>query len=218
MMPLLRFLILSLTFCLALSGNIQAQSVPRVLLSLHSDQEPVEALGFLFSSQGSIQKPDVEIRPFGKGRYRLAFVYAAREIHPDTMATAMVKFPDGSVEFVRSTPLRNEALRAPLVDLPLCEDMHTKTQAAAAEVGLLQSLVEVRTKRIQQSELVLRRDLTEAKLQRLRKLERGFGLASEPLLSLDIPIDQFVARLYRILAVAKTFETNRSATTKKDSK
>lgn len=205
---------LSAMLCCALvPGLCIAASEPAksVQVDVYSHVEPSTAVGLLMSAGKTIQKLNPKIEKPSTGTITVSFPYSADEIAPDSVATALVVSEKGEVVFGNVKPVTGTEVDQGLGSLPLCPEEQQVSAALASQSSLLEELYRIRLKRRDQAKLQTTEVLNGPFLERLQKLERGFGLARERELNAELSPLELIDRLSRIRDALRNWETRQEA-------
>lgn len=173
--------------------------------------DPGTAVGMLISADGTIQKLNPTIESKNPGIITISFPAAASELRADTVATAMVVSKKGEVVFGPVRPVSGAEVDQSLGSIPLCPDETVSSTTLASQVSLLEELYRIRLRRRDQAKAQAGQTLSGDLLERLQKLERGFGLAREKELSANLPVLELVDRLSRIQDALRSWEKRKEA-------
>lgn len=186
----------------------QAQFSRDVTVLVHSTSKPSSAQGMILANGQLIRKADTEISKIDGSTYSVKFSYYRREAHNgNATATAQIIGKDGSVAYGNLVPLLWTRISNPLVELPLCDEETEVQPKVKRQFALIESLIEIRTKRRRFAKVKVKNILDAGFLKRLQRLERGFGLAiNEPELSPKLPPAILNDRISRILHAVKTYD------------
>ena len=186
-----------------LYGTAITQAAPQVAnVPVETSLEAGRALGLLISPSGTRQVTGVEVVKAEEGGVIVSVPYDDTQIAPGTMVSAMVVDDSGAFAFGAVRELSSSGSTAPEI-LPCPEEPVTLELAHA--LTSIQKLVEVRNKLVEVGKQRTVHLLQGDFLNKLRKLEKGFGLVQEPELSPDLDPFLLVDRLERILNVLKTY-------------
>lgn len=209
--PALFAVSLALSFIHHGAPSIAYAEDKEVIIRIDSDIEPVRAVGLVLTSDGTTEKSDAKFARSQSGNLEVTFSYTSEEAGSDALATAMVQSSDGSVAFghVRKLSAINGSR-----DLPVCKGEKLAIAPNPSQIGLLQSLVDVRSARRELVQAKVSNLMKDDFLEMLKKLESGFGLTYAKELSPSLPPVELIDRLTRILNAVKNYrmsKANRSA-------
>jgi hypothetical protein len=196
------------TFALSFFTSTARAEVAEVIIS--AKFEPVKAAGLLISSTGAIHKKDASYEKLENGWYSVTFPYGGSEVGHDTMVTAEVSSAAGDVAFGNLRSIHAPDSKRIALDLPECPHEPPAQTPNIEQLGLLLKLVEVRSARRELVQIKVNRMLEGPFLEKLRKLEQGFGLAEgERPLDVDLPSVELVNRLSKISIAIKNYELHK---------
>lgn len=178
-----------------------------IQVDVSSFVEPATAIGLLMSSGKTLQKFNPKIEKPSPGTITVTFPYSAAEISPDSMATALVVSEKGEVVFGNVKPITGTEVDQALGMLPLCPDDQQVSAALASQSSLLEELYRIRLKRRDQAKAQAEQLMSGEFLERLQKLERGFGLAREKELNATLGPLELIDRLTRLRDALRNWET-----------
>jgi hypothetical protein len=167
--------------------------------------EPVSAVGLIINGTTTTQKIEATFKRGRGERLTVSFPVREAETKEGAMATALVIAEDGVMAFGEMKPIGTPDQRAVASDIPDCPPEKLVTTGLEGQLGLLESLLEVRTARRANSQQRLREILTPELVAKLAKLEKGFGLARPSALSANLPPLEVHERSVRISAALKGF-------------
>ena len=193
--------------CLCLGSTHSFAEERSISVLVDTDLEPTEASVLLLSAQCTIQKPTKLIGRNQLGQIQVTFSYDSKEVRPDTVASAIVRTAAGDVAFGFVKSLSEQTLDT--VSLPTCDASEGESPALESQVGLIRSLVQVRTARREIVQKKLAAVMAEDFLETMKKLERGFGLVYSSELSSELPPSELVDRLSRLLNAVTNYRNRR---------
>ena len=192
----------ALISCLLSAPAFSAQEVAEVLIP--TKLEPTQALGLLISPNGVQQIANTEMIKSEKGELIVAVPYDEDKTLPGTLVTAMVFGKSGAFAFGAMRELPPKGVRPAPAEMPLCPEEPAGPELTHAMTSI-QKLVEIRGKLVETNQHRVVGMLNEELLNKLKKLERGFGLEREQELSPHMDPFLLVDRLDRILNALKTY-------------
>jgi hypothetical protein len=201
--------LIALPICLAHADSVAGSAVQ---VDVSSSIEPATGVGLLISAGKTIQKVNPKIEKAGPGAITVTIPYSNSEISSDTVATALVVSDKGEVVFGNVRPVLGTELDAALATIPLCSDDQVNTAALSGQLSLLEELYRIRVKRRDEHKNKAARILSGNLLERLQKLERGFGLAREKELSADLTAFELLDRVSRLRDALKNWEKKKEPT------
>jgi hypothetical protein len=135
--------------------------------------------------------------------------YSDADRRAGALATALVSLKNGSVALADVVSLQSDFPDNSFTDLPLCDANVKLPVLSESQLGNLKRLVEIRSQRRAVLQTKMARLLQGASLEKLRKLERGFGTGTGVPLSPALLPFELVDRLSRLKQAISTYETNR---------
>jgi len=189
------------SLCLADRGR-------KARIAVNVQFDPVSSIGLLISPTTSLQILDTETSRDSSGNIIVSFPYSKAQTAKGMVASAMVVSESGEIAFGRTVPLAGKAGGASMyARLPECKNKLPSGTTIQGQYALLESLVEIRGKRRRYSRVKLEEILDDVFLDRLKKIESGFGLESSSALDpMMNPVD-LAQRLSALKAAVMTYET-----------
>ena len=168
---------------------------------------PLSGMGLIMDSTGTHTFTDIELSTPKTNTVRAKFTVPDGSAGKDALASVVVFASDGATAF--STVRSLQSITLP--KLPECPKKEAVMLTDQNQVGVLQSLVTIRSDRRDTARAKVLQQLNPDYLERLKKLEKGFGLPSEPALSGDLPPVVLVDRLNRILNAVRNYRSNKKS-------
>ena len=168
--------------------------------------EPISGVGIVMKPSGVIQKPTVEFTKIDKGLWRATFVVLSSEIDDHSFASVMLMSSEGDI----ATSAVQAVSRLIAPEIPKCPPQQAISLAAETQVGVLQSLVSIRSARRDNAQARIVALMQGDYLEKLRNLEKGFGLSRGRELSSDLPPLELIDRLSRILNSVHNYKASKS--------
>ena len=184
------------------ASSFAAQQVADV--TLRTDLESEAAVGLLISQNGTRQVTNTEIIRPEQGVIIVSIPYDDAKIEPGTLITAMVTAKDGAFVMGELRELPPPGVDPQPREIPLCPEEPAGLELARAMTSI-HKLVEIRSKLVETGRRRIENMFTEDLLNKLKKFEKGFGLAQEPPLRAEMSPFELVDRLQRILNALKTY-------------
>ncbi len=135
--------------------------------------------------------------------------YTDADKRSGALATALVSLSNGSVALADVVSLQGDYPDNSFTDLPLCDANLQIPALSESQLGNLKRLVEIRSQRRAVLQTKMARLLQGSALEKLRKLERGFGTGTGIPLSPALFPFELVDRLSRLKQAITTYEANR---------
>lgn len=173
------------------------------------DGEIQTAIGIIISGSGTRQ---VRVDPPVKRDNQSVVVeipYTDKDKKAGALATALVSMKSGSVALADVVSLEEDYPDNAFSDIPLCSNSVDVPPLAESQLGNLKRLVEIRSQRRAVLQTKLARLMQGASLEKLRKLERGFGTGAATPVNPGMLPYELVDRLSRLRQAISTYESNR---------
>lgn len=183
----------------------------KLTLKIESDQDPTSSVGLLISSDGTTQKLETEVKRLDNRFVTVSFNCDDDEVRNDSVATAMIVTADGEILFSDLQPVLLSDNTSALAELPDCPDKINLPPAIEDQYANLQKLVEIRGQRRAISQTRITRIMQDAFLEKLRKLERGFGLDQKKELAPDMNPLELLDRLSRLQTALRNYQANKKS-------
>ena len=192
--------------CIVSSANSALAQTRLAEVQVKASVEPVQATGLILSPFGISEVTETKVSSLKPGIFVVSFAVPEDAAKEADAVSAIVQAADGSVSYgsVNSIPVpgRGETLSG----LPDCTAPNIAAIPADGQDALLVKLIRVRSQRREISRQHLATLLDKLTLDRLSKMETGFGLqASEPL-SPTLPVTELNQRLFNLLAAVTSFD------------
>jgi hypothetical protein len=166
---------------------------------------PLSGLGLVMNAQDTKTFSTVDIKPVKDGVYLAKFKIPESLISKETLASVVIFSSDGQMAFSTVQQLQSALFNLP----PKCSKKDTVVLSSQNQVGVLQSLVTIRGARRDTAKAKVDQQLNSNYIERLKKLEKGFGLPANPELSAEIPPADLIERLSRILNAVRNYRSNK---------
>ncbi len=164
------------------------------------------ATGLLMSSGKTKRVDQASVRLEPNGYTVVSFTVSPNDALEGAFASAMLSNAQGEVAFADVRTVSAQGSGLSFARLPECAESISTKAFQYNQLGLLQSLVNVRTNRRNVEQQKIEKLMQGKFLERLRKLERGFGLGDASDLRADIRSDELVARLARLQYAVQAYE------------
>lgn len=189
----------ALALSLLLASPLSAQELVEVVVPKHPQADT--AVGLLISPEGTTEVYNVQTRPKGASEVQITIPTGQSARGSHRYATGMLLSPDGEASFSAVT-----RIGAPANSLPICQESLPSSSELVTQSGVLQSLADLRSARVNVMLDKFRLRLSQFDQERLAKLEKGFGLEEPPALDKVENPFKLVERLSRLLVAIKTYE------------
>lgn len=195
----------------ALAGGA-AVARAEVVIDIQAPVKPVvsESQVVVFSGDGMESVPVTQVVPLGRATYRLEFAPPPNASRGSFFSPSLV-LEDGSK---LSLPVKQVFWadgKAELRRPEECKRPDVNTLVLAQQQGLLESLVQVRSQRQEIAQKKLEQMMSPEQLEKLRRLEEGFGLRYAEPLSASLSPFELVDRLSRLHFALQSFRHNQRA-------
>lgn len=177
----------------------------RISVDVKAPFEPASAVGLIINETTTVQKVDAVISRSKDNGIVVSFPFRDSEIKDGAAATAMVIAEDGTMAFGEMKLIDSPESRRSLSEIPECPAEKIVTSGLEGQLGLLQSLLDVRTARRTNAQRQLQEFLTPEMIAKLSRLEKGFGLVNPTPLSARMSPLELNDRIIRITAALKDF-------------
>ena len=183
----------------------------KISIDVQTQVEPATAVGLIISNGKTVQKLNPQIEKASPGSIVVSFEVKESEIYSDSAASALVVSNRGEVVFGNVKLLEDPRFDEALSNVPYCKAEQVSSTALSGQLPLLEELYRIRLKRRDQTKAQVGAILDSDTLAKLRKLERGFGLAREKELSIDLPALELVDRLARLQTALRSWEKRKES-------
>lgn len=199
-------LIIVLSICCATFVSAQDRSIE---INVNAGFKPVTMIGLLMTDGRTIQKSISKSEQISADVTMLTIPYQPEEVDSGTMATAMLIGPEGEVAMGDVKLITGSRSTKSFHSLPECSDELNVPPGLSDQVGLLESLVEIRSARREGNQLRISQIMSGPFLEKLRRLEKGFGMKHATKLSEDLTAFELVDRLSRLSNAIKNYQTSK---------
>lgn len=204
----MRYLLFSVFFIWISETSVFGQD-RTIQVNVSGNFRPSASQGFIFVKQKVIPKPVMKVEMLADENMLVSIPYQPQEIEDGAFATAVLFGPQGEVAFGDVKLVTDSASTKSFYSLPDCQEKVEVPPGLSQQIGLLESLVEIRAARREAHQLRLRKTLDDTFLEKLRRLERGFGLSYSKKLSPDLSAFELVDRLSRLSNAIKNYQSNK---------
>ncbi len=202
----MRAIICSIITSALLVSNAFAQGFTRnIEINVFTKSDPAQAVGLVFSSSGAEQKLGPKLRRVSDELVIVTYPLNENNIQADTFGSALVILANGDVVLGEVKPLALRAEHSSAYSLPACVEPEDSSALKISEVGPLQRLVDFRTRRRTIAKDKLRLILSDEFVDKLGKLEQGFGLARESQLNADTHPLEIIDRATRLANAIRNY-------------
>ena len=174
-----------------------------VQVNVATSFEPKEAVGLILSSSGVAERPSINLQKVKDGLLLVSFTYSKTDVKKDSFATAMVISANGDIAFGDVKALYGSSPKTSFYAIPQCPPDQNKVSIDRSKFGALETLVHYRTERRETYKKEIQEILSGPFLEKLKKLENGFGLTRGRPLSADLDPFELIDRLSRLKATVK---------------
>lgn len=209
---MIRTLLLNIALLLSLLASSNVRAADYVEVDVNTTINPSSALGLIISETGTAQRggEDISWQRITPGNLIVKVPVTSSERAKGAIVTAMVMDAEGAVAFGSNKSTQTQELSSTVFSLPSCP--RRKAPANIDSQGaLVQSLMDVRAARRGNLQRRAATALQGELLNKLVRLERGFGLSqAEPLDGSLHPIE-LEDRLGRLLQAVTNYRSKREA-------
>lgn len=176
-----------------------------VQIQVQPSARPISVLGMIISKRGVLTQPiGIEnLKPLTTGGF-IVPVALTSEISSDAFVTALVVQEDKGIVMGDVRPA-TAASTPSYHTLPDCPPERAETGDVPGKLGLLDSLVKLRTDLREKYLAELQKQLTPDLVARLTRLEELFGIKQHPPLSADLPPAILADRLSRLMEAVNNY-------------
>ncbi len=200
-----RTLLYSLAAALLISTNGLCQGkMSTIDINVTANFEPTKGIGLILSEQGTQQLEVRSIIRVNPESMVISLDYNEKEVPRDAVATALVVASDGQTAYGDLRPLLNADSKESYLKIPQCTPEKVSETRLQGQVGLLESLIEVRSARRGVAQVKVAQLMAGDFLSNLNKLEEGFGLNYPVSLSSDLTPVELIDRLSRLSQVVSS--------------
>jgi hypothetical protein len=193
---------------LLLSGQSFAENIAKVVVPVDSDVET--AVGIILNGATTRQVKVTTPTLRDSHSVVVEIPYTDAERAAGAMASALVSLKNGAIALADVVSLEGDFPDNSFADLPLCNSQLKLPPLSESQLGNLKRLVEIRSQRRAVLQTKIARLLQGPALEKLRKLERGFGTGSGAPLNPGLMPYELIDRLSRLKQAISTYESNRS--------
>lgn len=202
MTPLFALFVAALVSATSLYAEVAHVVVP-------VDAEVQSAIGIVLSQGEARQIPVAAPKVRDQHSVIVEVPYKDSDKRSGGLATALVILKNGSVALADVVSLQGDFPDNSFADLPLCDGAVRLPPLSESQLGNLKRLVEIRSQRRAVLQTKLARLMQGPALEKLRKLERGFGTGTGVPLSPALLPYELLDRLSRLKQAITTYEANR---------
>lgn len=192
---------------------LQVQSVlaqDRIIeVNVAGNFRPTGSQGILITSQGIINKPVVKVENLNTEMMVVSIPYTPQEIAEGAYATAVLFGPDGESAFGDVKLITDSLSTKSFYNMPECSSDAQIPEGLNQQVGLLESLVAIRVARREGHLLRLDKIFDSEFIEKLKRLEKGFGLRYNKALSKELTSFELVDRLSRLSNAIKNYQSTK---------
>jgi hypothetical protein len=183
-----------------------ASAEPRELtFELTVPFSPLSGLGVIMDVASTKTISNVSIKPVRDGVYQAKFTVPEDGVSKEALASVALFSSDGQMTFSTVQLIQSTLFQMP----PFCGKKDPVQLSTQNQIGVLQSLVSIRSARRDTAKAKIAQQLNSNYIQRLNKLERGFGLPIAPDLSAEMAPADLIERLSRIVNAVRNYRTTK---------
>jgi hypothetical protein len=168
---------------------------------------PVGSQGILMVKDSIISKPVIKVENLANQNMLVSIPYSPEEIEEGGLATAMLFGPAGEIAFGDVKMITDSASTKSFYSLQTCNTAPQVPSSLNQQVGLLESLVAIRAARREAHQLRLKQVLNSAFVEKLKRLEKGFGLHYGESISENSNSFVLLDRLSRLSNAIKNYQS-----------
>jgi hypothetical protein len=188
------------------TSEVHAQA--QIQVHVQTAGTPKSVLGLVVSKRTVLSQPvaleQLVTTAAGRGSL-LVPVTVDASTPPDSVVSALVMNDDGTIAIGDVRPVIEASLGASYLQLPDCPAERAETGDVPGKLGLLDSLVKLRTDLRAKYVEELQRQLTPDLAARLIRLEELFGIQQHPPLAADLPPAVLADRLSRLMESVENY-------------
>jgi hypothetical protein len=190
-----------------ISKPTHAQETRQIQVDILGKSEPATAVGLILTADSVVEYPKAKIEKGPRGNYFVSFSVPVTDIKSDSVAMGLVLSAQGEALFTNTKTLNDRESLEAIAAIPSCEGEPLRQVGLSGQVALLNQLVDIRTKLRNVARNKIAATLNGPLLEKLNKLERGFGLGRETELDPGLPPLELVDRLSRIRAAVRNWDS-----------
>ena len=178
--------------------NKSAPKILTVTVDVPAVFDGLAAIGIVVAGEQTFQFPGAEVTRATPDLLTVRFSLDTTQFPEGSMATAIVVGARGAKAYGPIRPIGPTSAQTSRADIPLCAPEKIKMANAEGQLGVLQSLYDVRLARRKVLQTKLTRILTPEFLARINSLERGFGLDRDRAITLETNPAELIDRVARV--------------------
>lgn len=204
---------LALCFSACLLHAVPA-AAEQVEVTIETKQEIREAIGLILTGKGAQQVTGTKVHQASETLKTISFSFDAEAAGADAVVTAVATLANGEVAFANVRPLvKGQSNRHSFASVPDCVPDESTKVSVSEQFGLFESLVKIRSARREVNQIKIQKLMQGPFLEKLKRLERGFGLAQPRELAPDLSHFELVDRLSRLAAAIRNYNRNKVKST-----
>lgn len=203
-MRILLTLLTALVFCTA-----TAHAQNRAQVAVPFSGEPKLAVGVILSAKGTRQETKTKVTRRDDNSVVVTFPFTASDRSAAALASAFVVGDGDVITFGDVVSLSTEDPDNAYIEIPACQEQIELPALASEQLGNLEKLVEIRTQRRAVLQTKITRLMQGPVLEKLRKLERGFGISNGDEIRPDMHPLELIDRLSRLKQAISSYEANK---------
>lgn len=198
---------LLLVAALALPARAVAQA-RTVEVHVPTNMAVTNAVGLLMTGGRTIQKAVASMNQLAEDVLVVTFPYDAAELDGESFASALVVGAEGEVRYGEVKLVAGNLTSKSFLTLPECPAKEVSKLIGHDQTGLIESLVEIRAARREAHQLRISTTMQGAFLEKLQRLEKGFGFLYAKKLAPDLPPTELADRLSRLTNAIKNYQNS----------
>ncbi len=178
----------------------------KIVVPVHLDFTPVSATGVLIDKNISSLIKNPKVRAQKNGYYSITFSYDPEKFSDKLMASAIIEGQNKETAVANVRLANKPSSEELLLSLPVCAKVDPPA-SLGDRISLIENLVRVRSEFKSNSKEKLKNIMNKETLEKLEKLEKGFGHNPKTSLSANLSPWELVERLSRIANSVKKYRT-----------
>jgi hypothetical protein len=209
----LSFFMAHLLLSLVIFSPIQSFAQDRTIqVNATANFKPISAIGIIMTNNKVLQNPVSKFEQISEEVTMLTIPYDINEVDSGSMVTAYLIGPQGEIAMGDVKLITSAQSTKSFYSLPECKNEIKLPPGLTDQSGWVEKILNVRLARREAYQLLIGQILSGNFLQRLQKLEKGFGIERTTKLTADLSAFELVDRLSRIASAIKSYQTSKQKT------